>query len=73
MQSIDGERAVGVGFIELLPAFSERCQESQQVVAGFETLRKLPCGRECFEHLLFGGKIRFEVSVSGLNALVAEP
>ena len=73
MQSIHGERAVGMGFIVILSALSERCQESQQVVVGLEPLRKLPCGREFFEHLLLGGKIRFEVSVSGLNALVTQP
>ena len=54
-------------------ALSERAQEPKQLVIGLESFCFLTCGRHFFESLLLHSQIRFDIAVSCLNALVAEP
>ena len=54
-------------------ALSERCQESKELVIGLESFCFLTCGRHFSESLLLHGQIRFDIAVSCLSALVAEP
>jgi hypothetical protein len=54
-------------------ALSERGQEPKQLVIGLKSFCFLTCGRHLFECLLFESKVRFDITMRCLSALVTEP
>jgi hypothetical protein len=54
-------------------ALLERAQEPKQLVIGLESFCFLTCRRQFFESLFLHSQIRFDIAVSCLSALVAEP
>jgi hypothetical protein len=52
MQSAQGERALGLGFIRVLSGLSERRKKAQKRVVGLESPHLLPCRCDFLQYLL---------------------
>jgi hypothetical protein len=73
MPSSGGERLCSAGFMRRYSALSEGSEEGEDRVVGSESRRYLARRHEVLQSLLLGGQICLDVSMSGLQSLVAKP
>ena len=73
MPSSGGERLWSAGFMQLYSALSERGEEGEDRIVGSESRCHLARRHKVLQSLLLGGQICLDVSMSGLQSLVAKP